>query len=309
MRIRVIVPFILSVLGLILTPRPLSAQKLLADGGQDLASQISASVVKEQKRKIAVVPFTELDGRATVLGTFLAEDLTTRLFVAGGFEIVERTLLNKVMTELKLGGSGAIDPDQAKQIGKVAGVDAIVTGSVTDLQSSVAVNCRVIDVQTGRVFGAAQTRIIKDEDVRAIMGRPLGTDGSGGSGVARQNAGPPAALAAPQPAITSQRGDLLFTFRECRRKGSQVSCSFAVTNTGNKGISEHLCGIYLLDSQGLRSQNVSWNMAGVNNSCGGTFEPGLPVAIRLTTDDLSPEARALSVVGNDGVIFRNVPVR
>ena len=147
------------------------AQRLSSEGIKELSDQISASITKEQKRKVGVIAFTELDGRTTTLGAFLAEELTTKLFIAGGFEIVERAQLTKVLAELKLAGSGAIDPDQAKQIGKLAGIDAIVTGSVTDLQSTIAVNCRVIDVQTGRVFGAAQTRIVKDDDIRVVMGK------------------------------------------------------------------------------------------------------------------------------------------
>ena len=47
------------------------------------------------------------------------------------------------------------DSATAARIGKLAGVEMIVTGSVTDLQSTLAVNCRLIDVSTARVFGAA----------------------------------------------------------------------------------------------------------------------------------------------------------
>src|SRR5438045_2400822 len=89
------------------------AQRTSTEGMKDLSDQISASAVKEQKRKIGVIPFSELDGKATVLGAFLAEELTTKLFTAGGFEIVERQMLNKVMAELRLGSSGAMEAAQA----------------------------------------------------------------------------------------------------------------------------------------------------------------------------------------------------
>jgi hypothetical protein len=39
---------------------PVSAQKVMADGINDLAKQIAANVAKEQKRKIAVLPFRGL---------------------------------------------------------------------------------------------------------------------------------------------------------------------------------------------------------------------------------------------------------
>src|SRR5207244_2920291 len=148
---------------------PLRAQKTLGDGIKELATQISTSAAKQQKQKIAVLPFRELEGQPTVLGTYLAEELVTNLFQLGNFEIVERQLLDKVLGELKVEQSGAIDPSTAKEIGRVTGVDAIVTGSITDLQSFVGVNCRLIDTTTGKIFGAAQTKNTKDDDVKKIM--------------------------------------------------------------------------------------------------------------------------------------------
>jgi len=145
------------------------AQRILADGIRELSTQIAAKVTKEQKHKIAVLPFKELEGQRTVLGSYLAEELVTALFENPGFSIVERTMLDRVIGELKLDQSGLIDPETAKRVGKIAGVDAIVTGTITDLASYVAVNARLIDAQSGRIFAAAEVRIAKDDDVRKIM--------------------------------------------------------------------------------------------------------------------------------------------
>jgi TolB-like protein len=99
---------------------PAEGHRLLSDGVGDLASQITASTTKEQTAKVAVLPFRELEGRATVLGTYLSEALVTELFKRGGLEIVERTMLDRIMAELKLGQSGLIDPSTARQVGQVA---------------------------------------------------------------------------------------------------------------------------------------------------------------------------------------------
>jgi curli biogenesis system outer membrane secretion channel CsgG len=159
--------FVIAIL--ILTSPSLYAQKTLDNGVSELASQITSSATKSDKQRIAVLPFHELDGQATILGTYLAEELVTKLFQLGNFKIVERQLLDKVMGELRIQRSGAIDPATAKEIGRIAAVDAIVTGSITELGSHVAVNCRLIDTTTGEVFGAAQTKVAKDEDVTKIM--------------------------------------------------------------------------------------------------------------------------------------------
>jgi len=162
----------------LLLAAPMTAQQKLSDGIKELATQISATATRQDKQKIAVLPFRELEGQSTVLGTYLSEELVTSLFQLGNFRIVERQLLDKLLGELKIEQTGAIDPRTAKEIGRIAGVDAIVTGSITDLESSIGVNCRVIDTATGEVFGAAKTRIIKDDDVTKIMRTVLSPDGT-----------------------------------------------------------------------------------------------------------------------------------
>lgn len=163
---------------LILSSLSIHAQKNLDEGVTELATQITTRATKQEKQRIAVLPFHELDGQPTVLGTYLAEELVTKLFQLGNFKIVERQLLDKVMAELRIQRSGAIDPATAKEIGRIAAVDAIVTGSITELGTYVAVNCRLIETTTGEVFGAAQTKITKDEDVSKIMNSVVAPSGA-----------------------------------------------------------------------------------------------------------------------------------
>lgn len=181
---------------------PVHAQKPLGDGIVELATQITTSAAKQEKRRIAVLPFRELDGQPTVLGTYLAEELVTNLFQLGNFKIVERQLLDKVMSELRIQRSGAIDPSTAKEIGRITAVDAIVTGSITELENFIAVNCRLIDTTTGEVFGAAQTKIAKDDDVTKILNSVLGADDQTAGGSTRTS------YESAKPIATKQLGSL-----------------------------------------------------------------------------------------------------
>ncbi|HYC58960.1 MAG TPA: FlgO family outer membrane protein [Thermoanaerobaculia bacterium] len=184
---------------LVFVTHPLHAQRVLGDGIRELAQQIASSVTKEKKTRVAVAPFHELQGSSTVLGAFIAEELVTNLFLAGGLEMVERAQLDKVLKEQKLQQTGAIDPDTAREVGRLSGVDAIVTGSITDFQSYVGINCRLIDAQTGRVFGAAQTKIVKDDDVKKVMGTPL----PGGNTVSKPTTAPVKSAGAPESSAKS----------------------------------------------------------------------------------------------------------
>lgn len=150
--------------------KPLSQEDL--DTAIDaLTEQINRYMAEQKMTKIAIIPFPDLAKQSiTVLGSFLAEELTTNLFTTKKFKIVERSLIKQVLEELKLGQTGIVDAASAKELGKMTGVDAIIAGTITDLGSSVAVNCRLIDTQSGEVFAAAKSRFIKDASISSLLG-------------------------------------------------------------------------------------------------------------------------------------------
>lgn len=272
-------------------------QKAFADGVGDLATQISSSVAQANKRKVAILPFRELDGRATVLGTFVSEELSTGLFKLGGLEIIERTMLDKVISELKLGQSELVDPSTAKRFGDLVGVDAIVTGTITDLQSFVAVNCRLIDVQTGRVFAAAGTRIVKDDDVRKIIGAETGPTAT--AMPSRESLGLPSS-APPEWASAELRVRVL----GARRSASVIRLTLLMENlSGESGNVRFLLGDprtcnwcpYLVDDLGMRYASVGGSMFARrgDNDANVTLLPGVP--LRFTLDFETPASDASSV--------------
>ena len=92
------------------------------------AEKISAA----GKKTIAVVDFTDLQGNVTELGRFLAEEFSVALAgTSKGFEVVDRTNLKSLLVEHKLASKGIIDPQTARKLGQIAGVDALITGTIT----------------------------------------------------------------------------------------------------------------------------------------------------------------------------------
>ena len=143
----------------------------LDQGLESLTQQISSGMTEGNKKKIAVVEFSDLDGKITEFGKYLSEELITKLFKTKMFNVIERQLLNKVLEEHKLNYTGLIDDKTAKEIGKVLGVDAICSGTVTDLITTVKINTRIIDTETGSLFAVASASIQKDEAVKKLMGK------------------------------------------------------------------------------------------------------------------------------------------
>jgi len=140
------------------------------------------------KRRIGIVSFENKAPYAQArIGATATDILVTELVKSGKFIVVERDRLDKVVGEQKLGQSGAIDAGTAAQVGKVLGLNAIVTGSVSQFgvkkegkdfiisQSKqqiveCTVDVRVTDAETGQVLYADSGKGI----VRKASGKFLG---------------------------------------------------------------------------------------------------------------------------------------
>lgn len=143
------------------------------------------------KRRIGVVDFeNKTTYGANRLGTSASDILITELAKSGKFIVVERDKLDKLMAEQKLGMSGAIDPNTAAKVGKILGLNAIVTGSISQFgedtegseyliaqSKSQVVKCtvdiRVVDAETGQVLYADSGSGLAKKHTGGVLG--LGT--------------------------------------------------------------------------------------------------------------------------------------
>ena len=113
--------------------------------------------------------FLILGGSVSAFGRFLAEKLISKLFETRRFKVIERSLLNKVIEEYKLSQAGVTAPELAEQLGKLLGVEAIITGTITDMGGDFDVNARIIDTRSGGLLAASSVLIAKDEMVQRLL--------------------------------------------------------------------------------------------------------------------------------------------
>src|SRR5262245_28790065 len=127
----------------------LAGQREIPSAAMSIAEDVAAT----STRTIAVVDFTDLQGNVTELGRFVAEEIGLGLATSRkGISVIDRIHLKALMQEHKLGASGLIDPATARRLGQIAGVQALVTGTITSLADSVRVVAKVLDVDSARVI-------------------------------------------------------------------------------------------------------------------------------------------------------------
>jgi TolB-like protein len=108
--------------------------------------------------RVAVMEFGagSADAAQSALGVGLQSILTTDLSQVSGLVLVERARLQDLTRELKLGRSGLVDPATAAKLGKLAGATHLVTGTYTIAGGKLRLDCRMIEVGTGKVVIASR---------------------------------------------------------------------------------------------------------------------------------------------------------
>ncbi len=157
-------------------PKGADAAQDLEQGTVDLAQQL-ATALQGQTKKVAIVEFTDLSGFQSILGQFISEELVTQLTSgtnAGKFDVVERRLLARVLQEQQLTDSSLFDAASITKIGKILGIQVLITGSIADLGTEIKINARAISVESAKVFAAAAIKITKTESVRLMMNQSAG---------------------------------------------------------------------------------------------------------------------------------------
>jgi curli biogenesis system outer membrane secretion channel CsgG len=100
-------------------------------------SKTSAKTTLKLKKRLAVLDFeVKAKGAPRDAGSGLAEMLITALVESERFTVVERTRLDEILREQRLGITGAVNPKTAAQIGQLIGAQLLIKGVITEFEES-----------------------------------------------------------------------------------------------------------------------------------------------------------------------------
>ena len=120
-----------------------------------LANGITASLNRKAIKRLAVVDFVSITGEKSLVSKYLTEQFTTLLIgQKRDFQVIDRSNLSTILSEQNLAESGLLDPTTVRRIGKLAGVDAVLIGTITFLPSAADLNLKVLDVETASIDAA-----------------------------------------------------------------------------------------------------------------------------------------------------------
>ena len=107
---------------------------------------------------IAVFPLEDLrqSDETKGLGESIAAEITGGLARMADVRVVERRDLKKILDEIGLGMTGAIDEATAVRVGRLLGANRLVLGSFLKFNKKVRVNVRIVRTETGEILTTAR---------------------------------------------------------------------------------------------------------------------------------------------------------
>ncbi|MBS1368490.1 MAG: hypothetical protein HPZ91_00915 [Lentisphaeria bacterium] len=108
---------------------------------------------------IAVLPFSSRGARIQneEMGKSIADLVTVTMMGKGEFDLVDRSELDKTLTELHLSSTGLVDTETRLNLGRLVGARVLITGSVFVSGDKNYIIAKVIGTETGRVLAAASS--------------------------------------------------------------------------------------------------------------------------------------------------------
>ncbi|MGD2087818.1 MAG: FlgO family outer membrane protein [Candidatus Aminicenantes bacterium] len=286
---------------------------------ENISKTMAEKIAAAGKQKVAVVDFTDLQGSVTELGRFISEEFSISLASAGkGFTVVDRTHLKSILEEHKLSAKGLIDPATARKLGKIAGVEALVTGTLTPFGDSVRISVKILDTETATIIDANRGNIPMIDAIKELMGTGVGSSAGQQTPAYKKRK-----LGKPQQ--TKAVSDFTFEVLNCKVSGSTGTCTVMITNktgdrefaiSGDSRIYDDFGNEHR--AQTVHIANLSQNLHGHKyNYIKKILISGVPTKTKLTFIEVSSEATMITSFKircwtkkekDFWVDFRNIPI-
>jgi TolB-like protein len=134
-----------------------------------LTESLADQIKDHGNKKVTVLDFTDLDGNASEIGKYAAEQMTVDFVMKKReFSVLDRANLKRIMDEHQLTASGLVDPDNAKKLGQFAGVDAMIFGKIVPAGTKVNVTATIVTTDTAEIIGGGKASFNDDSTIQQL---------------------------------------------------------------------------------------------------------------------------------------------
>lgn len=123
-----------------------------------ISLNIFSSTLFSQQITVAVVDF-EGFGISQSESVAITNRLRNELFRLGVYKVVDRGLMEEILQEQDLQQSGCTSNDCLVEVGRLLGVNQMISGSIGKVGTLITVSARLVDVETGQILGVSDLDI------------------------------------------------------------------------------------------------------------------------------------------------------
>lgn len=136
-----------------------------------ISKDLCFKMAEKGKKKIVVLFVTDINKTQTTAGKYMADVVS--FYIVNNqdvFSVFDRENLSGIAEAKKLIAEGYIDANNAKQLGKILSVEAIVVGNYTVLSESLSLTIKALDVNDGFVIAQSLNELPIDNDAATLLG-------------------------------------------------------------------------------------------------------------------------------------------
>jgi TolB-like protein len=129
-------------------------QEVKKNPKEEVIEKLNEVVPHPNAKRIAIIYFDGPDDNAELnrLRKGLADMLISDLSKINMLNVIERSRLEEILKEQKLNNSKQFDATTASRLGKLLGVEYMLTGSYFEMMGKLRIDARIIQVETGKIM-------------------------------------------------------------------------------------------------------------------------------------------------------------
>jgi hypothetical protein len=227
---------------------------------------VQLQFLSAQETKLRVAVFDPSSSGTTVdegIKVAVRELISSTFVNTGKYTMVERSLLDKVMTEMAFSNTEVVDDSQATEIGKLAGANKVVLSVVTLVGSRNMLSIKTIDVQTATI-DLQKTRVVSSKELLDIV-EPLTLEMLGENSSAKSSSTVSKKTAAsekpaPSSSNSNEGQNIVLEFEGILHSKNPTVKIFVDKNLVGEGtLNEGFSITFTEDARGVHQVKIEWS--------------------------------------------------
>lgn len=147
-----------------------SAQSEFNQKLKEIVAESAKCIQETGNKRVGVWGFFNDAGTENILGKYMTSKFPIYMSQEGNLDVIDRKNLDLLLQENNLSAEGLIDKNTAKELGKVAALDLIISGTIWIFEDKVELNLFMLDTETAVYTCSTEAYFPLNDDLYSLLG-------------------------------------------------------------------------------------------------------------------------------------------